>query len=42
MARFHSPRPPDLSRLFMRLILGPTSKEIDATSEIWQATGTPA
>jgi poly(3-hydroxybutyrate) depolymerase len=31
-----------LSRLFMRLILGRTSKEIDATSEIWQATGTPA
>jgi hypothetical protein len=27
-----------LSPLILRLILGRTSKEIDATTEIWQAT----
>jgi polyhydroxybutyrate depolymerase len=30
-----------LSPLFLRLTLGRTSKEIDATSEIWRATGAP-
>ena len=31
-----------LSPLFLRLVLGRTSKEVDATTEIWQATGAPA
>jgi polyhydroxybutyrate depolymerase len=31
-----------LSRLFLRLALGRTSNEIDATTEIWRATGAPA
>lgn len=28
-----------LSPLFLRLALGRTSKEVDATTEIWRATG---